>query len=72
MSTIIKQSEILFWDTVTSIMANSKFIQKSIRIAYPIFQGIDLKKMIRAITISGFSGFATGWVVYLLLLFLQG
>ncbi len=68
MKTLIENYEIYFWDTITSIMANSRFIQKTIRIVYPIFQGIDLKKLVRAITISGFSGFATGWIIYYLLL----
>jgi hypothetical protein len=68
MNAIIKQSEIIFWDALTNLMANSKFIQKTIRVAYPIFQGIDIKKFIKAITISGISGFTSGWVIYYILL----
>ncbi|OJX47090.1 MAG: hypothetical protein BGO78_16535 [Chloroflexi bacterium 44-23] len=71
MKKIIEKYEIYFWDTLTAAMANSRLIQKTIRIAYPIFQGIDLKKMIKAITISGFSGFATGWAIYYILLMIQ-
>lgn len=71
MKELTQKYEIFFWDALTTIMAHSRLVQKSIRIGYPIFQGIDLKKMFKAITISGFSGFATGWIIYYLLLFLS-
>lgn len=71
MNTFIKKYEIYFWDTLTVIMANSKLIQKIIRIAYPILQGIDFKKFIKAVTISGISGFMTGWLIYYAILFFQ-
>jgi len=71
MNAFLKKYEIIFWDTLTILMANSKFVQKVIRIGYPIFQGIDYKKLIKAITISGVSGFATGWIIYYAILFFK-
>lgn len=67
MNEFIKKSEIFFWDTLTILMANSKFVQKTIRVIYPIIQGVDLKKLFKAITISGLSGFSTGWIIYFIL-----
>jgi hypothetical protein len=71
MNKFFKKYELIFWDTLTILMANSKFVQKTIRIAYPIFQGIDLKKLLKAITISGVSGFTTGWIIYYAILFFK-
>lgn len=64
MKTIIQNTEVFFWDTITNMMSQSILIQKAIRIVYPVLQGINPVKLLKTLIITCLSGFVTGWVLY--------
>lgn len=64
MKTIIQNTEVFFWDTITNMMSQSIWIQKAIRIGYPIMQGINPVKLLKTLAITSVSGFVTGWILY--------
>ncbi len=60
MKSIIEQSEVFFWNSITTILENSKLVQKSIRIIYPIINNEELVQTGKISSLIGFSGLVTG------------
>jgi len=64
MKELLLSTELIFWDRFIPLMKQSSLVQWIIRVAYPFVEGLNLKQIIKTLTITSVSGFLLGWLAF--------
>ena len=67
MNQFMQHAELELWSSLTTIMQQSTFIQKSMRHLYPIVEGLNFEKTIKTFFIAGIASISLGWIVSFIL-----